>query len=682
MNSKTLILIVDDNQSNVQVLGNLLVRKGYRLACASSGKDALEFLVRKRPDLILLDISMPVMDGFEVCKIIKSNQVISDIPIIFISALDSTEEKVRAFELGGADYVTKPFQPLELLARVQTQVKISQLNDEVCEQNRELRIQLAFQSCVSQGFKTLLDDSLTHEQILENICSIVQESFEFNIVSILNYEEKDGGVVSLESLVLASSSDTKIVKVPFKILDEGIISRLEVAETVVLKNAKHDINIFSEDIGCMETIIFIPIFLAEHSLWGALVVAKGAIIFDVDSVKQDLKIIGVSLIQMYLIRKNNEEQLFQSRKMQAVGRLAGGIAHDLNNMLQGVIGYGDMVMTPHLNRAEINMYAKEILVNAERSADLVKQLLRFAQKDVNILQDVNINELLKDNLATIQEKAGSGIEINHNLSNLEFIISADPAQIRHILLNLTENAAYAIGDCGRIDLSVKAIDISDNQYYLFNDLASGKYVEITFSDNGYGIGLEAQEHVFEPFYTSKEVGTGVGMGLATVFSIVKQHRGDIKLYSEENVGTTLKIYFPIIKMNESKSIEPVEFTISEKTILIVEDNESINKLAQLILGEAGYNTLSALTGKEAIEIFKDKQDDIDMMLIDVITPEFSGPEVFNQISEIKSVSAIFCSGYDKDYLESTYDFEIPGEILKKPYTEKDLLETVREALGE
>nr|MDA3797725.1 ATP-binding protein [Kiritimatiellia bacterium] len=566
--------------------------------------------------------------------------------------------------------------------RVQTHVKISQLNDEVCDQNRELRTQLAFQSCVSQGFKTLLDNGLNHEQILKNICSIVQESFEFNVVSILGFEQKDGGGGGLESLALATSVDTKVVKLPLEILDGDIISRLEVAETIVLKNPDHESNILSENIGCMETIVLIPIFLVQNSLWGSLVVAKESMIFDVDSVKKDLQIIGVSLIQMYLIRKTNEEQLFQSRKMQAVGRLAGGIAHDLNNMLQGVIGYGDMLMAQHISRGEINMYVKEILANAERSAGLVKQLLRFAQKDVNILQDVNVNKLLKESLTAMQEKAGSGIEVNLSLSDLGFIISADPAQIRHILLNLTENAADAISESGHINLTEKSIDILDKQYNLFNDLVRGKYVELTFSDNGCGIETEAQEHVFEPFYTSKEVGEGVGMGLATVFSIVKQHKGDIKLYSEENVGTTFKIYFPIIEMYESKSIEPGSSFKKEKTILIVEDNESINKLAQLMLGDAGYNTLSALTGKEAIDIFRDKQDDIDLMLIDVVTPEFSGPEVYQQISEIKSVSVVFCSGYEKDYLESTYDFEIPGSILKKPYTEKDLLEKVKEALGE
>ncbi|MDA3800170.1 MAG: response regulator [Kiritimatiellae bacterium] len=682
MNSKTLILIVDDNQNNVQVLGSLLVREGYKLACASSGKDALEYLSRKRPNLILLDISMPVMNGFEVCKIIKANPIIADIPIIFISALDSTEEKVRAFELGGADYVTKPFQPLELLARVQTHVKISQLNDEVCEQNRELRTQLAFQSCVSQGLKTLLDDGLNHEQILKNICSIVQESFEFNVVSILGCEDKGGQFVSLESLALATSVETKVVNLPLEISDGDIINRLEVAETIVLKNPDHESNILSANIGCMETIVLIPIFLLENSLWGALLVAKESMIFDVDSVKKDLQIIGVSLIQMYLIRRTNEEQLFQSRKMQAVGRLAGGIAHDLNNMLQGVIGYGDMLMTPHISRADINVYVKEILANAESSAKLVKQLLRFAQKDVNILQDVNVNKLFRESLAAIQKKVGSGIEVNLNLSDLEFIISADPAQIRHILLNLTENAAYAIGESGRIDLSIKAIDILDNQYNLFNDLVKGKYVEITFSDNGCGVDPEDQEHVFEPFYTSKEVGEGVGMGLATVFSIVKQHKGEIKLYSEKNVGTTFKIYFPIIEVYESKSIEPDQSFTKEKTILIVEDNESINKLAQLILIDAGYDVLSALSGEEAIDIFNENKDLIDLLLIDVVTPEFSGPEVCQQVSEIKSVSVVFCSGYEKDYLESTYDFEIPGAILKKPYTEKDLLEKVKEALGE
>jgi len=677
MNSNTLILIVDDNQTNVQVLGNLLAGEGFKLAVANSGKGALNYLNRKRPNLILLDITMPVMDGFEVCQIIKANPLISDIPIIFISALDSPAEKVKAFELGGADYVTKPFEPMELLARVRTHVQISQLNDEVFMQNRELRTQLAFQTCVSEGLETFLDKTLNHDQIMHKICTIVKESFEFDMVSILQYDEiKDKGF--LESLSVATSTSKNAINISS---DTGnIVDCLKSNETVILKSNDGETDLLLDQLGEMETVIIVPICLVEDNLWGAFLVARETSLFDLPTTVKNLKIIGSNLIRMYFVRKNHEEELFQSRKMQAVGRLAGGIAHDLNNMLQGVIGYGEILCSTSVDSDDVKTYMKEILGNAERSASLIKQLLRFAQKDVNVVQDVNINRLLSDSLNYIKEIVGSDVEVVLNLSEFELVVRADADQIKHIFVNLSENARSALSDDGRINISTKVIDVVDNQYNFFKDLNEGKYVEITFSDNGCGIDSDMQENVFDPFYTSKDVGEAVGMGLATVFSIVKQHKGDIKLYSEKNIGTTFKIYFPVKQILEQKSIEPVKNQSCDKTILVVEDNASINKLACLILGEAGYETLSAFSGKEAIEIFEEKKDEIDLMLIDIVTPDFSGLEVFEQVSKIKPVSVVFCSGYEKHDLESKYDFPIPDSILKKPYTEKQLLSKVREAL--
>jgi len=457
------------------------------------------------------------------------------------------------------------------------------------------------------------------------------------------------------------------------------VNCLKSNETVVLKINDGETDLLLDQLGEMDIVIMVPICLVEDNLWGAFLVARETPLFDLPTTVKDLEIIGSNLIRMYFVRKNHEEELFQSRKMQAVGRLAGGIAHDLNNMLQGVIGYGEILSSTTVDSNDVRAYMKEILGNAERSASLIKQLLRFAQKDVNVVQDVNINRLLSDNLNYIKEIVGNDVEVVLNLSEFELVIRADADQIKHIIVNLSENASSALSADGRINISTKVVDVLDNQYNFFKDLDQGKYVEITFADNGCGIDPDMQENVFDPFFTSKDVGEAVGMGLATVFSIVKQHKGDIKLYSEENIGTTFKIYFPVKQILEQKSIEPVKKQSYGKTILVVEDNASINKLACLILGEAGYETLSALSGKEAVEIFEDQKDAIDLMLIDVVTPDFSGLEVFEQVSKIKPVSVVFCSGYEKTDLERRYDFHIPDSILKKPYTEKDLLTKVRES---
>ncbi len=679
MNSNTLVLIVDDNHNNVQVLGSLLAGEGFKLAVANSGKDALDYLSRKRPDLILLDISMPIMDGFEVCQIIKANPLISDIPIIFISALDAPEEKVKAFEIGGADYVTKPFEPMELLARVRTHVKISQLNDEVFMQNRELRTKLAFQTCVSEELETFLDKTLSHDQVMLKICSIVKESFEFDTVSILEYKEKnDEGF--MESLSVATSTSKNSIYISS---DRGnIVDDLKVNKTVFLQSNDGETDILLDQIGEMDTLVIVPICLVAGNLWGAFLAARETPLFDLPTTVKDLEIIGSNLIRMYFVRKHHEEQLFQSRKMQAVGRLAGGIAHDLNNMLQGVIGYGEILSSTSVDSNDIRVYMKEILGNAERSASLIKQLLRFAQKDVNVVKDFNINKLITDNFNYIKEIVGSDIELVLNLPECELIISADADQIRHILVNLSENARSALSSGGIINISTKVVDVLDNQYNFFKDLNEGKYVEVTFSDNGCGIESDMQENIFDPFFTSKDVGEGIGMGLATVFSIVKQHKGDIKLYSEKDVGTTFKIYFPVKQVLDLDTNETLKNQLYSKTILVVEDNVSINKLACLMLGDSGYKTLSALSGQDAIEIFKEKKDEIDLILIDVVTPDFSGLEVFEKVSRIKDVPVVFCSGYEKIDLEKKYDFSIPASILKKPYTEKDLLSKVNEALQE
>ncbi|MFH0825893.1 MAG: PAS domain S-box protein [Pseudomonadota bacterium] len=380
-----------------------------------------------------------------------------------------------------------------------------------------------------------------------------------------------------------------------------------------------------------------------------------------------------------------QEQLFQAQKMEAIGTLAGGVAHDFNNILQVALGYSELMLgeerLPQIYKADI----KKINESARRGADLVKRLLTFSRKTEINPQPLNLNQRINEVRRMIERTIPKMIEIKLLLAEDPARVNADPTQIDQILMNLAVNARDAMAGGGELTFETANV-ILDERYARTNIEASpGRYVLLSVRDTGSGMDKDTLQHIFEPFYTTKGVGEGTGLGLAMVHGIVKQHGGHIKCYSEPGRGTAFNIYFPALVSDEEA--EQTKVTAlprgGSETILLVDDEELIRDLGSRILTKAGYKVITASNGKEALDVFEGRGSEIDMVVLDLIMPEMGGKQCLEALLALApSLKVVIASGLSAD--GPTKDALSAGAkgFVNKPYDIRQVLEVVREVLDQ
>lgn len=384
------------------------------------------------------------------------------------------------------------------------------------------------------------------------------------------------------------------------------------------------------------------------------------------------------------ILRSTEEKLRQSQKLESVGRLAGGIAHDFNNMLTAIIGYSELSLRKLESHDPLTHNLEEIKKAAERSASLTSQLLAFSRQQVLKPKIVAFNELITDTFKMLQRLIGENIQLNVNLDPKVGTIKADPGQLTQVVVNLAVNARDAMPHGGSLMIRTEKIKYSEKIPVNSDIEVAENYVLLTVQDTGSGIQAEHLENIFEPFYTTKEIGKGTGLGLATVYGIIKQSSGEIAVESKLGVGTTFKIYFPCVEQEVTAEDELVPVMPSFKgheTILIIEDEQMVRDLTRRILEAEGYKIIVAENGKIAIEIVKRKKGKIDLVITDVVMPEMSGTEFSRIVKEIfPELPILFTSGYseDKSFFEDLRD--VNAMFLSKPYVSATLIGKVREFL--
>jgi PAS domain S-box-containing protein len=381
-------------------------------------------------------------------------------------------------------------------------------------------------------------------------------------------------------------------------------------------------------------------------------------------------------------RERLEEQLRQSHKMEAIGTLAGGIAHDFNNMLGIILGNTELAIddVPEWNPARLNL--KEIKIASFRAKDVVRQLLSFARKTDQKRKPVKINPIITDVLKLLRSSIPTSIEIRSNIPKESQIIFADPTQINQIMINLCTNAAQAMEeDGGILEISLDSMSLDESTAQP-NPLSLGQYVKLTVNDTGHGIAPEIKDRIFDPYFTTREFGKGSGMGLAMVHGIVMNHDGAITVESEVGKGTTFNIFFPIVRR------EPVpEITIDEdlptgkERILFVDDEESIVKMGRQRLERLGYKVESTTSPIEALELFRSKPDQFDLVITDLTMPKMTGDKLVKEILNIRSeMPIILCTGFsEKINGEKAKEIGAFGYI-EKPVDKRDLAVAVRRVL--
>ncbi|MBF0329623.1 MAG: PAS domain-containing protein [Nitrospirae bacterium] len=378
-----------------------------------------------------------------------------------------------------------------------------------------------------------------------------------------------------------------------------------------------------------------------------------------------------------------EDQLRQSQKMEAVGVLAGGVAHDFNNILQGIIGYGSMIKKK-TGEALTKDFIDEILALSEKAANLTRGLLAYSRKQVLIVKPADINQVLLDTEKLIVRLIGEDIRVKTKTTKTPLVCMIDSSQIQQVLINLAVNARDAMKTGGELYLETGSIEIGENEVKKHSYEKTGRYAVISTTDTGEGIDKQDLKHIFEPFYTTKEVGKGSGLGLSMAYGIVKQHEGFINVYSEKGIGTTFKIYLPLHLSTHSEPIKEktVEAGGGTERILLLEDDLSVGTVIKLTLEEHGYQVDRIEDPEEGLKLYREKSGEIDMVILDVIMPKKNGKEILDEMKKTNPhIKALFISGYPREYLSQKGFAEDDATILMKPINPDNMLLKIRELLS-
>jgi PAS domain S-box-containing protein len=394
----------------------------------------------------------------------------------------------------------------------------------------------------------------------------------------------------------------------------------------------------------------------------------------------------VSQIQDMTERKSLEKHLEQAQKIESIGQLAGGVAHDFNNMLSVILGHVELALRKSENDRSIAGDLKAIRKAAVHSADLTRQLLTFARKQIISPQILDLNEAVAGMLKMLQRLIGENIELTWQPGGDLWPVKADSAQMDQILANLCVNSRDAISGRGKI--SIKTTNASIDEHFSRSRpyaLQPGDYVRLSVSDDGCGMKSEVQSHIFEPFYTTKEVGSGTGLGLATVYGAVKQNHGFITFYSEVGEGTIFNIFLPAMPAARARAAEvTVELLrCGSETLLLVEDDQMLLELETAMLEAVGYRVLAASCGEEALSLARSHQGPIPLLISDLIMPQINGRELAEKVQLYRpQVKVLFMSGYDAEIISSQGILAEGVHFLQKPVSVRLLTDKVREILDE
>ncbi|MFH0729847.1 MAG: response regulator [Pseudomonadota bacterium] len=660
------ILAIDDNRDNLTSLKAVVSDKlpGVRVLTALNGSKGIELALAEDPDVILLDIVMPDMDGYEVCGKLKADDRLNAIPVLFLTALRTDRgSRVKALEAGAEGFLSKPFDEAELVAQIRAMTKIKaanrlqQLEKEqlaalVLDRTLELEHELAERKRVENALRE--SESKTRS-ILDNIgIGIALISSKMEILE-LNHRIREW----------FPAIDPGKHPICYRVFNDP--PREDVCDSCptfrTLRDGRvHEATIQNSLAGTVRyyRIVSSPLFNASGEVTAAIEIAE--------DITEKLSL---------------ESQLQQAQKMESIGRLAGGVAHDYNNMLSVIIGFTELAMGKTDPSQPIHADLLEVYKAARRSTEITRQLLAFARKQTIAPEILDLNGTIEGMLKMLRRLIGEDIDLAWLPKPGLWPVRMDPTQIDQILANLGVNARDAIPDVGRLTIETENITVDAACRTGHRECTPGEYVLMTVRDNGCGMDKETLGRIFEPFFTTKGVGRGTGLGLATVYGIVKQNHGGIEVCSTPGKGTTFKIYLP----RYAGTVEIPEQDASQivigrgETVLLVEDEVSILKMSRVMLERLNYKVLTANSPGKAIHLAGQHEGGIHLLMTDVVMPEMNGRVLAERIMAIRpAIKCLFMSGYTADVIAHHGVLNEGVRFIQKPFAMKDLSIRVREVI--
>ncbi len=651
--SKANILIVEDEIIIAKEVKASLESMGYSVtSIVKSGERAFEKAKQEHPDLILMDIKLKGdIDGIELSELIRSSL---DIPIVFLTAYADEEKLERAKLTLPFGYVLKPFRDRDLKVTIEMALYTAKVDAErmhaeeaLQQKTHDLGERVKELNCLYSISGLVEKPDVALDEILQGVIDIIPASWQYPEVTCSRIL-LDGEEYKTKNFKETNWKQTSDILVYGQLLGFLEVCYLE---------EKPEIN---EG----------PFLKEERDLIKAITERLGKLIEQKQTIEE---------------KERLEAELHQSHKMEAIGTLAGGIAHEFNNILGVIIGNAELglIGVPEWNPAKNCL--EEIRSASLRAKDVVWNILSFTRKSITEREPVSISPIIRDSFKLLRATIPSTIEMLQNISCKNDTVMADPTQINQVLVNLCTNSAHAMRkEGGVLDVSLENVTLDEKTVAQYEDLSPGNHVKLTVKDTGHGIKPDIIDRIFDPYFTTKGIGEGTGMGLAVINGIVKNHDGIINVKNELEKGTVVEVLLPITEAkNEPEVMEPDDLPTGNEKILFVDDEESLLKMGHLMLIYLGYQVETNTNPDEALELFRSKPDNFDLVITDMTMPQMTGDKLAKELMEIRPyIPVIISTGFSEKIDEHKAKEMGIHAFTMKPLVMRDLAVTVRKVLDD
>jgi two-component system cell cycle sensor histidine kinase/response regulator CckA len=698
------VLLAEDSATQAEALRAILEDAGHNVRVAGSGEEALAALERGDFDIVISDVVMPGMSGYDLCRRIKSSPNGHRIPVLLLTSLTDPMAIVRGLECGADNYVTKPYTTEYLLARVRhTLDKHTLREDPKTSMGVNVRF-LDTRFTITSDKEQILDLFIssiedvvrTNEALQASQCELAEA--QRKLEAFAGRMEHEAQVTAEKYSALMHSAHDGI----FVLDSAGRITESNARATELLGRDAADLHGRTlDELATAESRGALRERLETLTRTGRVAVSNvefdhpvsGRIYGDVSASRTETKDGDLTLAILHDVTerwqaeerlRRSELELRQAQKMEAIGQLAGGIAHDFNNLLTVMRSYSELALAALEPASPMHEDIEEIRRAAESAAGLTAQLLAFSRKQVMQPRPIRLHDVAAGVERMLRRLIGENIELVLTRTKDDGLVFADAGQIEQVLVNLVVNARDAMPQGGRLTIATSVVHVSPADTRQTLDLGPGVYEVLSVADTGKGMDAETLEHIFEPFFTTKPQGQGTGLGLSTVYGIVKQSGGEIAVSSEPGKGTTCTIFLPRLVSDvglKRSAPEAPNPRRGSETILLVEDEESVRRIARRVLTGSGYTVIEATNGEEAVAVCQSAGRPIDLVLTDVVMPGISAQEMVERLSAIcRNVKVVFMSGYTDDDVMRRGLADPRTAFLQKPFTPASLAAKVREVL--